>query len=66
MIAEAAASIPWLLYRGEGEITAHPLLQRLARPNPVEDGQAWLETLYGHLLVTGNAYVEAVSLAPTA
>lgn len=62
MISEAAASVPWLLYEREREHIAHPLLQLLARPNPVEDGQTWSESLYGHLLVTGNAYLEAVSV----
>ncbi|HYM98193.1 MAG TPA: phage portal protein, partial [Aestuariivirgaceae bacterium] len=61
MISEAAASVPWLLYEREREHIAHPLLQLLARPNPVEDGQTWSESLYGHLLVTRNAYLEAVS-----
>jgi HK97 family phage portal protein len=62
MIAEAAASVPWLLYEGEREHQDHPLLALLGRPNPAEDGQSFAETLYGHLLVTGNAYVEAVCL----
>lgn len=62
MIAEAAASVPWLLYEAEREHIEHPLLRLLARPNPFEDGQTWSETLYGHLLVTGNAYLEAVSV----
>ncbi|HEX5958323.1 MAG TPA: phage portal protein, partial [Hyphomicrobiaceae bacterium] len=34
MIAEAAASVPLLLYQGEDEITDHPLLDLIARPNP--------------------------------
>jgi HK97 family phage portal protein len=62
MISEAAASVPWLLYEGEREHAVHPLLALLARPNPVEDGQTWSEMLYGHLLVTGNAYLEAVAV----
>ena len=54
MICEAAASIPWLLYEGEREHLVHPMLDLLARPNPVQDGQSWLEALYGQLLVTGR------------
>jgi HK97 family phage portal protein len=63
MIAEAAASVPWLLYEGEREITEHPLLDLLARPNPGMSGQTLLETFYGHLQVAGNAYLEAVTMA---
>ncbi|MEJ1967103.1 MAG: phage portal protein [Rhizomicrobium sp.] len=38
MIAEAAASVPFLLYDGAAELDAHPLLSLLLRPNPEEDG----------------------------
>ncbi|MEM7695014.1 MAG: phage portal protein [Pseudomonadota bacterium] len=62
MIAEAAASAPWLLYDGDAEVDRHPLLALLARPNPAQSGVALLETLYGHLMVAGNAYLEAVAL----
>ena len=33
MIAEAAASVPWLLYEGDTEIESHPLLSLLQNPN---------------------------------
>ena len=61
MIAEAAAAVPWLLYQGVTEHDAHPLLKLLARPNRRMAGAAFLEGLYGHLLLSGNAYVELVS-----
>ncbi|MGX1099971.1 phage portal protein [Amorphus sp. MBR-141] len=62
MIAEAAASVPVLLYRGEAEIERHPLTDLLARPNGGQAGTGLLEAVYGHLLVAGNAYLEAVSV----
>ncbi|WP_334175007.1 phage portal protein [Pseudoxanthobacter sp.] len=65
MIAEAAASVPWLVYEGEHEIADHPLLTLLARPGPVEAGASLMEAVYGHLMVAGNAYLEAVSLDGT-
>jgi HK97 family phage portal protein len=65
MIAEAAASIPWLLYEGEAEISDHPILDLLMRPNPGMSGQTMLETFYGHLQVAGNAYLEAVNVGGT-
>ncbi len=58
MISEAAASIPWLAYAGQKEVTEHPLLTLLARPNPGQSGRELFESLYGFLLVAGNAYVE--------
>jgi phage portal protein BeeE len=60
MIAEAAASVPLLLYDGAAELDDHPLLALLKDPNPRQAGGEFLEALYGHLLVAGNAYVEAV------
>jgi HK97 family phage portal protein len=62
MIAEAAASVPLLLYEGAEEIAEHPLLDLLARPNPVCSAPDLLEAWYGFLLVSGNAYLEAVAV----
>jgi HK97 family phage portal protein len=62
MIAEAAASIPILLYEGDSEIETHPLLDLMRRPNGDHSGTDFLEAWYGYLLVSGNAYVEAVAV----
>jgi HK97 family phage portal protein len=61
MIAEAAASVPLLLYDGVAEAADHPLLALLSRPNRRQAGNDFREALYATLLVAGNAYVEAVS-----
>jgi HK97 family phage portal protein len=62
LVSEAAAALPLVLKSGDRELSGHPLLALLARPNGREGGQRFLESLYGHLMVSGNAYVEAVSL----
>jgi len=62
MIAEAAASVPLYLFDGAREVDSHPLLALLARPNTRQCAPDLLEAAFGHLLVAGNAYVEAVSL----
>ncbi len=62
MIAEATASVPWLLYEGEAELTEHPLLALLARPNRRQAGADFRESLAGYLMVAGNAYLEAVDV----
>lgn len=62
MIAEAAASVPLLLYEGDKEQSNHPLLDLLAHPNPRDAGATLREALYGNLLIAGNAYLEAVVL----
>jgi HK97 family phage portal protein len=63
MIAEAAASVPLLLYEGDNEVSEHPLLDLIAHPSPDQTAADFLESWYGFLLVAGNAYVEAVGLS---
>ena len=59
LVAEAASSLPLTL---TGADDAHPLTALLARPNPREGGAGFLDRVYGHLLVSGNAYLEAVAI----
>ncbi|MDB5630530.1 MAG: Phage portal protein [Tardiphaga sp.] len=62
LIAENAAACHFLVFDGAQEREAHPLAHLLTRPNPRQDGGVFFETLYAHLLLAGNAYVEAVAL----
>lgn len=62
LIAENAAACRFTVFDGHEERDAHPLSQLLLRPNPRQDGAALFEALYAHLLLAGNAYVEAVTL----
>ncbi|WP_075290208.1 phage portal protein [Pararhizobium arenae] len=62
MVAEASAAVPLLLYDGDEEIAEHPALSLLARPNGQMAGADFLEALYGHLMLSGNAYVEAARI----
>ncbi|MGI9392669.1 MAG: phage portal protein, partial [Parvibaculales bacterium] len=63
MIAEAAASVPWLLYEGKQEMDEHPLLSLLHAPNPMQSGIDLMEEWYCHLQVSGNAFLEAVHVS---
>ncbi|MEM6421235.1 MAG: phage portal protein [Pseudomonadota bacterium] len=58
MLAEAAAAIPLTLAEEGRRMAEHPVLSLLARPNPGCDGRSFLEAVFGHLLIAGNAYVE--------
>jgi HK97 family phage portal protein len=60
LIAESAGAVKWLLREGRSELTKHPLLDLLARPNQRQAGGSFMEALYGQLLISGNAYVELV------
>ncbi|MCX8281273.1 phage portal protein [Phyllobacterium sp. 0TCS1.6C] len=62
-LAEAAAAIPWLVYEDDREMTRHPLAELLERPHRGADRSSFFETLYGHMLISGNAYVERLQAA---
>ena len=61
LIAEAAAALPLVLQDRERRYEAHPLIDLMRRPNPAQGRAELMEALYGHLLLTGNAYLEAVA-----
>ncbi|WP_226621785.1 phage portal protein [Alloyangia pacifica] len=60
LIAEAAAALPLVLQDAEMRYSAHPILRRIAAPNPVQGKAELLEALYGQLLLSGDGYLEAV------
>lgn len=60
LTAEAIGGVSFVLYDGAEELTAHPLVDLLARPNPRQDGPGFLEAVAAHLMLSGNAYIEAV------
>ncbi len=61
MIAEAAAALPLVLQDAERRYDAHPLLALIRRPNPAQGKAELFEAIYGQLLLSGNAYIEAVA-----
>jgi HK97 family phage portal protein len=62
LIAESIGSLSFVLYEGAAERDTHPLLGLIRQPNPRQDGASFLEVVASHLLLAGNAYIEAVAL----
>lgn len=62
LVAEAAAAVPLLAYDGDRELSDHPALALLSKPNARATGVDFLEALYGHLLLSGNAYLRPLWL----
>src|SRR5262245_26679420 len=62
LVPENAPACAFVLYEGAAERDQHPLLELLARPNPRQDGASFLEAVYAYLLLSGNAYAEAVAI----
>ncbi len=60
LIAETAAALPLVLQDGARRYETHPMLDLMRRPNAAQGRAEWFEALYGFLLLSGNAYLEAV------
>ncbi|MEP2717629.1 phage portal protein [Pseudophaeobacter sp.] len=63
MVIEAAAAIPLVVQDAAQRYETHPLLSLISRPNGAQTGADFFETLFGYLLLSGNAYVEATQEA---
>ncbi|MDR3132119.1 MAG: phage portal protein [Rickettsiales bacterium] len=61
MIANAASSVPFILYRltnqGKSQLKVHPLLKLLYSPSPITSKSEFIEGIVTHRLISGNAYV---------
>jgi len=62
LIAESIGAPPFRPLRSTAKRDSHPLLDLVKRPNPRQDGASLLEAVASHLLLAGNAYIEAVGL----
>ncbi|MFK7877426.1 MAG: phage portal protein [Paracoccaceae bacterium] len=60
LIAEAASALPLVLQDASQRFEQHPLIALLRAPNGAQGRAELLEALYGQLLLSGNAYIEAV------
>jgi phage portal protein BeeE len=61
MIANAASSVPFILYwltnHGKSQLKVHPLLKLLYSPNPITSKSEFIEGIVTYRLISGNAYV---------
>jgi HK97 family phage portal protein len=62
LVAEAVGSVPLYVIEGGKERDDHPLLTLLARPNPRQTSASLREAVASHLLLAGNAFLEAVTV----
>ncbi len=61
LIAEAAASVPLILQDHQQRYEKHAFLQLVATPNGSQGRAEFFEALFGQLLLSGDAYLEAVT-----
>src|SRR3954453_20749160 len=66
LVAENVGGSIFVVEEGGGATRdRHPLLDLIARPNPRQDAAHFIEAIATHLLLAGNAYVEAVNVEAT-
>ncbi len=61
LIAEAAAALPLVVQDQARRYEVHPVADLIRRPNAGQGRAELFEAVYGHLLLSGNAYLEAVA-----
>lgn len=62
LVAENVGACAFLVEEGGATRDRHPLIDLIARPNPRQAGAQFLESIATHLMIAGNAYVEAVAV----
>ncbi|MGL6210747.1 MAG: phage portal protein [Paracoccaceae bacterium] len=60
LVSEAAAALPLVCQDHERRYEQHPVMDLIRRPNGAQGRAELFEAIYGYLLLSGNAYVEAV------
>ena len=56
-ISKGASAVPFIVKDGEQILEQHPLIELLNRPNPLQSYSEFFNSLYGYLLLSGNAYI---------
>jgi len=56
-IASGSSSVKFDVFDGDVKLDAHPLINLLERPNPLQAGNEFFQSLYAYLLLSGNSYV---------
>lgn len=65
LVCEAAKSIPLLVYKDDQPVEKHEFLDLMANPNPEEGQSDLLDGIFTYLLISGNSFLEAVTLGGT-
>ena len=56
-ISKGASAVPFVLKSGDQIIEQHPLIDLLMRPNPLQSYSEFFNSLFGYVLLSGNAYI---------
>jgi HK97 family phage portal protein len=56
-IAKGASAVPFMVKAGDQVLDSHPIVTLLSRPNPLQSHSEFFNSIFGFLLLSGNAYV---------
>ena len=56
-ISKGASSVPFMVKSGDQVLESHPLISLLSRPNPLQSHSEFFNSIFGFLLLSGNAYI---------
>ena len=56
-ISKGAGAVDFMLKNDDMMVEEHPLLDLLKRPNPLQSSSEFFNSLFGFLLLSGNAYI---------
>ena len=56
-ISRGASAVPFIIKAGDQIIEEHPLIDLLNRPNPLQSYSEFFNSLFGYVLLSGNAYI---------
>jgi HK97 family phage portal protein len=56
-ISKGASSVPFMVKSGDQVLESHPLISLLSRPNPLQSHSEFFNSIFGFLMLSGNAYI---------
>ena len=56
-ISKGAGAVNYMVKSGDVVLDNHPLIDLLNRPNPLQSYSEFFNSLFGFLLLSGNAYI---------
>lgn len=56
-IAKGASAVPFMVRAGDQVLDTHPIITLMNRPNPLQSHSEFFNSVFGFLLLSGNAYI---------
>ncbi len=57
LISDSASAVTLKVFDGDIELENHELLSLLKRPNPLQSGGEYFQSLFSYLMISGNSYL---------